>query len=65
MCNFNFASVNMQRHNAPMHTILNSNKTDDILFIQEPWFNCIGVARNNDQRKEEMSLEEQLTPAGS
>jgi hypothetical protein len=34
-----------------MHTILNSNKTDNILFIQEPWFNRIGVARSDDQRE--------------
>jgi hypothetical protein len=51
MHNFNFASVNMRRRNAPMHAILNSNKTDDILFIQEPWFNRIGVARSDDQRE--------------
>jgi hypothetical protein len=34
-----------------MHALLNSNKTDDILFIQEPWFNCIGVARSDDLRE--------------
>jgi hypothetical protein len=51
MHNFNFASVNMQRHNAPMHALLNSNLTDDFLFIQEPWFNHIGVARSNDHKE--------------
>jgi hypothetical protein len=34
-----------------MHTLLNSNKSDDILFIQEPWFNRIGVARSDDCRE--------------
>jgi hypothetical protein len=34
-----------------MHTLLNLNKTDDILFIQEPWFNCISVARSDDHRE--------------
>jgi hypothetical protein len=42
MRNYNFASINMRRRNAPMHALLNSNQTDDILFIQEPWFNRIG-----------------------
>jgi hypothetical protein len=51
MHNFNFASINMRQHNAPMHTLLNSNKTDDIIFIQEPWFNHISVARSNDHRE--------------
>jgi hypothetical protein len=51
MHKFNFASINMRQHNAPMHTLLNSNKTDDILFIQEPWFNCIGVTRSDDHRE--------------
>jgi hypothetical protein len=35
----------MRRHNAAMHTLLATNVTDDILFIQEPWFSTIGTAR--------------------
>jgi hypothetical protein len=34
-----------------MHALLNSNQTDDILFIQEPWFNRIGVARSDEHRE--------------
>jgi hypothetical protein len=34
-----------------MHALLNLNKSDDILFIQEPWFNRIRVARSDDQRE--------------
>jgi hypothetical protein len=32
-----------------MHTLLNTNKDDDILCVQEPWFNRIGVARCDDK----------------
>jgi endonuclease/exonuclease/phosphatase family metal-dependent hydrolase len=41
----------MRRRNAAMHALLNSNKTDDILFIQEPWFNRIGIARSDAHRE--------------
>jgi hypothetical protein len=51
MHNFNFASINMQCRNASMHALLNTNESDDILFIQEPWFNRIGVARSNAHRE--------------
>ncbi|KAN0124578.1 hypothetical protein V8E53_010696, partial [Lactarius tabidus] len=34
-----------------MHALLNTNKTDDILFIQEPWFNRISVARSDTHRE--------------
>jgi hypothetical protein len=51
MHSFNFASVNMRRRNAAMHALLNSNKTDDILFIQEPWFNRVGIARSDAHRE--------------
>ncbi|KAN0139671.1 Endonuclease/exonuclease/phosphatase, partial [Lactarius tabidus] len=51
MRKFNIASVNMRRRNAAMHALLNSNKTDDILFIQEPWFNRIGIARSDAHRE--------------
>jgi hypothetical protein len=45
MTSFAFASVNMRRRNAAMHTLLATNLTDDILFIQEPWFSTVGTAR--------------------
>jgi hypothetical protein len=45
MHSFSFASINMRRHNAAMHALLATNISDDILFIQEPWFSTIGTAR--------------------
>jgi hypothetical protein len=45
MCKFSFASVNMRRRNAAMHTLLNDNGEEDVLFVQEPWFNPVGTAR--------------------
>src|SRR6202453_105861 len=45
MRKFSFASVNMRRRNAAMHTLLNTNESDDVLFIQEPWFSRVGTAR--------------------
>jgi hypothetical protein len=45
MCKFSFASVNMRRHNAAMHTLLNDNGEEDVLFVQELWFNPVGTAR--------------------
>ena len=30
-----------------MHTLLNNNNNDDILFIQEPWFGQIGTKRSD------------------
>ena len=51
MPDFSLASVNMQRRNTFMHTLLNTNSTDDILFVQEPWFGCIGTARDDSLRE--------------
>ncbi|KAN0130578.1 hypothetical protein V8E53_011664, partial [Lactarius tabidus] len=34
-----------------MHALLNTNKIDDLLFIQEPWFNHIGIARSDVHRE--------------
>ena len=34
-----------------MHTLLNHNTEDDILFIQEPWFGNIGTARDDALRE--------------
>lgn len=41
---FSIASVNMRHRNAAMHTLLATNDTDDILLVQEPWFNPVGTA---------------------
>jgi hypothetical protein len=35
----------MRRCNAAMHTLLNNNGEDDLLCIQEPWFNPVGTTR--------------------
>ena len=51
MSYFNISSVNMRRRNAMMHTLLNHNSEDDILFIQEPWFGNIGTARDDALRE--------------
>ena len=34
-----------------MHTLLNTNSADDILFVQEPWFGRIGTARDDRLRE--------------
>jgi hypothetical protein len=47
MCKFSFAAVNMRRRNAAMHALLNDNEEEDVLFVQEPWFNPVGTARCN------------------
>jgi hypothetical protein len=44
MPSFAFASINMRHCNAAMHVLLATNNTDDILFIQEPWFSTVGTA---------------------
>jgi len=44
---YSLASVNMRCCNAAMHTLLETNVTDDILFIQEPWFRQVSVARSD------------------
>jgi hypothetical protein len=49
MPKFSFASVNMRRHNAAMHALLTDNGEDDLLCVQEPWFNPIGTARCDDK----------------
>jgi hypothetical protein len=47
MRKFSFASVNMRRRNGAMHTLLNDNGEEDVLFVQEPWFNPVGTARSD------------------
>jgi Endonuclease-reverse transcriptase len=39
--------VNMRRHNAPTHTLLNMNSDADVILVQEPWFDRIGMARSD------------------
>jgi hypothetical protein len=41
------ASVNMCKHNAATHTLLNSTNNTQLLLIQEPWYNMIGMARKD------------------
>jgi hypothetical protein len=41
MRKFSFTSVNMRRRNAAMHALLNDNTEEDVLFVQEPWFNPV------------------------
>ena len=45
MIAFSIASINMRRRNTAMHTLLATNDDDDILLVQEPWFNPVGTAR--------------------
>jgi hypothetical protein len=45
MCKFSFTSVNMRRHNAAMHALLNHNGEEDLLCVQEPWFNPVGTVQ--------------------
>jgi hypothetical protein len=49
MHKFSFALVNMRRCNAAMHALLNDNGEDDLLCVQEPWFNPVGTARCDDK----------------
>lgn len=30
-----------------MHALLENNKEDDVLFVQEPWFNRVGINRSD------------------
>jgi hypothetical protein len=43
----NLLFVNMRRRNAASHTLLNTNKTADIILVQEPWYDKIGTARSD------------------
>ena len=48
MRNYRIASVNMRHMNASMHVLLETNKEDNILLVQEPWFRRIGMKRCDD-----------------
>ena len=41
-------SVNMRKCNVVTHALLNSIKNTNIILIQEPWFNRIGTARDDN-----------------
>ena len=45
------ASVNMRKRNAVTHALLNSAKDTNLLLIQEPWFNKIGTARQDNAKQ--------------
>jgi hypothetical protein len=44
-------SVNMRKRNAVTHALLNSISNTNLILIQEPWFNRIGTARNDNARE--------------
>ena len=47
----NIASVNMCRRNAVTHALLHSSPVDQVILIQEPWFNRIGTTRKDDEKE--------------
>ncbi len=47
----NIASVNMRRRNAITHALLHSSPVDQVMLIQEPWYNRIGTTRKDDARE--------------
>jgi hypothetical protein len=51
MSKHHLLSVNMHRRNAAMHSLLETNTLDDVLFVQEPWFDRIGVERADRERE--------------
>jgi hypothetical protein len=46
----NITSVNMRRRNAMTHALLHSSPADQIILVQEPWFDRIGTARKDTAR---------------
>ena len=40
----------MRRMNAAMHALLSTNEEDDLICVQEPWFQRIGVQRNDNMK---------------
>src|SRR5712672_1508914 len=46
-------SANMWKHNAATHALLNSITNTHLILVQEPWFNQIGITRNNNAREGE------------
>ena len=45
------ASVNMRKRNAVTHALLNSDNNTHLFLIQEPWFDKIGTARQDNARQ--------------
>ena len=45
------ASVNMRKNNAVTHALLNSISNTNLILMQEPWFNQIGTARDDNARE--------------
>jgi Endonuclease-reverse transcriptase len=41
------ASVNMRKRNAATHALLNSENNTQLILVQEPWFDTIGMARKD------------------
>ena len=40
--------MNMRKHNAITHGLLNSINNTHLILVQEPWFNAISTARKDD-----------------
>jgi hypothetical protein len=51
MSRHQFLSVNMCCMNTAMHSLLEMNMADDVLFVQEPWFDWIGVKQADKARE--------------
>jgi endonuclease/exonuclease/phosphatase family metal-dependent hydrolase len=47
MSNIHIMSVNMRRSNVLMHALLASEPAADIILIQEPWYDQVGVRRSD------------------
>ena len=45
---YTISSVNMQKHNAVTHALLNFASHAHLVLIQEPWFDKIGTTRQDD-----------------
>jgi len=46
----NIASVNMHRRNAITHALLYTSPVDQVILIQEPWYDRIGTTRKDNAR---------------
>jgi hypothetical protein len=44
----NILFINMGHRNAAMHTLLNTNTDADIILVQKPWFDKIGMAHSDN-----------------
>ena len=42
-------AANMRQCNFAMHSMLATNSTDDVLYVQELWFDRVGVQHNNTE----------------